>query len=102
MAIDEADCLIREQEAEERDATHHEQKKKKPKINRSVGSFIAPQPLTYALNKLENVKYVKLFYFTHKGFDDSLMEFIPNEIWDAEHVENKREVSTPAFSSFPS
>lgn len=230
LAIDEADRLIREQEAEERDATCRECEKKKAKINdfdtdRSVGSFIAPRPSTYALNKLENFKYVELFYFTREGcldaqnhqrteaddthglskvgdhvsfrsisavrasknvildvnltwnqmsyaknaflqhlekaewpakhinalahffirlesspyrtqacgekiiityqarvhrhwhdmlkqeegsafnialIDDSLMESISNEIWDAEHAENKREVSTPAFSSFPS
>ena len=76
LAEEEANNLIREQEAEERDTARREREKKRPKMNdfdtnKSVGSFIAPRPSTYALNKLENFEYVELFYFTREGCLDA-------------------------------
>jgi len=76
LAEEEANHLVREQEAEERDTAHREREKKRPKMSdfdadRSVGSFIAPRPSTYAFNKVENFEYVELFYFTHEGCLDA-------------------------------
>ena len=77
QAADEAEHLAREQELDELATAHHEHEKKKPKINNfninsSVGSYITPHPSTYAINKLENFDYVKLFYFTQEGCLDAL------------------------------
>ena len=65
----EAQRAQQEREAEE---MHKEVNKKKPKLNSIdqncyVGKFITARPATYALNKLSNLEYIKLDYFTPKG-----------------------------------
>ena len=65
----EAQRVQQEKEAEE---MRKEVDKKKPKLNSIdqnlyVGKFIAARPATYALNKLSNLEYVELDYFTPKG-----------------------------------
>jgi hypothetical protein len=61
-------------EEEERlaEAERKEQEKKKPKINdfdenRMADSLITPRPSPFALNKLKNLEYVELSYFTPEG-----------------------------------
>ncbi|KDQ53134.1 hypothetical protein JAAARDRAFT_137548 [Jaapia argillacea MUCL 33604] len=54
-----------------------EVEKKKPKLNdfddkRMVSDAIAPRPSPYAINKLQNFKYVELFYFTPQGCLDAV------------------------------
>lgn len=49
-----------------------EQERKKPKINvfdpqRSVDDWIAPRPSAFALNKIHNIEYIELDYFTPHG-----------------------------------
>ena len=65
----EAQHTQQEREAEE---MHKEADKKKPKLNlidqnHYVKKFIVMRPATYALNKLSNLEYIKLDYFTPKG-----------------------------------
>ena len=69
----EAQRVQQEREAKE---TRKEVDKKKPKLNSIdqnlyVGKFIAVRPATYALNKLSNLEYVKLDYFTPKGCQEA-------------------------------
>ncbi|KDQ58868.1 hypothetical protein JAAARDRAFT_192448 [Jaapia argillacea MUCL 33604] len=83
------DLLIMEERAEKEQAEQRklelewdtevkrwEAEKKKPKLNdfdkgKIVGDVITPHPSPYALNKLQNFKLVKLFYFTHEGCLDA-------------------------------
>ena len=65
----EAQNTQQEKEAEE---ARKEADKRKPKLNtidqsRYVGKWISARPSTYALNKLNNLEYVELDYFTTKG-----------------------------------
>ena len=65
----EAQHVQQEREAKE---MRKEVDKKKPKLNLIdqnlyVGKFIVARPATYALNKLSNLEYVELDYFTPKG-----------------------------------
>lgn len=60
---------VEEREAEEQ---RKEVEKKKPKLNpfdpnRRVGDWIAPRPSNYALNKIQQLEYVELDYFTARG-----------------------------------
>lgn len=60
------------QEAKEEEEQRREEEKKKPKIgtfdpNHGIGSFLAPCPSTFALNKLNALKYIELNYFSLKG-----------------------------------
>jgi hypothetical protein len=70
---EEAQQAQREKEAEE---MCKEADKKKPKLNafdpkRSVEKWIEPRPVSYALNKLNNLEYVELDYFTTRGCKDA-------------------------------
>ena len=65
------DQLQREAEEQRR-----ELEKKKPKINdfhedSEVAEWIEPRPPQYALNKINNLEYVELDYFTIKGCHDA-------------------------------
>jgi hypothetical protein len=67
-----------EREKEEED-TKREAERKKPRINdfdpdSVVPGHITPRPSGYALNKLKNLQYVELDYFTVKGCNDALLE----------------------------
>ena len=66
---EEAQQAQQEKEAEE---VRKEAEKKKPKLNpfdpkRHVEKWIEARPASYALNKLNNLEYVELDYFTTKG-----------------------------------
>jgi hypothetical protein len=66
---EEAQQAQHDKDAEE---LHKEAEKKKPKLNpfdptRHVEKWIEARPASYALNKLNNLEYVKLDYFTTKG-----------------------------------
>jgi hypothetical protein len=65
-------------EKEEED-TKREAERKKPKINdfdpdTIVPAYIAPRPSGYAINKLKNLQYVELDYFTIKGCNEAQHE----------------------------
>jgi hypothetical protein len=67
----EEDALRVQQEKEEEEL-HKEAKKKKPKLNSFdpkcfIDKWIEQRPSSYALNKLNNLEYVKLDYFMLKG-----------------------------------
>ncbi|PPR00595.1 hypothetical protein CVT24_005446 [Panaeolus cyanescens] len=60
-----------EKEAED-EAERKAAEKKKPKINsfdanKSISSYIEPRPSSFAINKLDNLGYVELDYFTDRG-----------------------------------
>ena len=72
----EAQCTQQEREAEE---MHKEADKKKPKLNlidqnHYVKKFITARLATYALNKLSNLEYVELDYFTPKGCREATVD----------------------------
>jgi hypothetical protein len=59
----------REREAEE---LHREAEKRKPKLNtfdrtRPVSEWIEPRPAQYTINKVNNLEYIELDYFTTRG-----------------------------------
>ncbi|KAI9437735.1 hypothetical protein H4582DRAFT_1815313, partial [Lactarius indigo] len=61
--------VLRDKETEEQ---RKEVEKKKPKLNpfdpnHSLGKYIEPRPAQYALNKINNLEYVELDYFTLRG-----------------------------------
>ncbi|KAH9019481.1 hypothetical protein EDB85DRAFT_1896623 [Lactarius pseudohatsudake] len=63
----------REKEAEDQ---RREAEKKKPKMNtfdprRCLRAWIEPRPAQYAINKINNLEWVKLDYFTLKGCRDA-------------------------------
>ena len=65
----EAQAAQQEKEEEE---LHKEANKKKPSLNpfdstHHVVKWIGARPVTYALNKLSNLEYVELDYFTPKS-----------------------------------
>lgn len=65
---EEEECRKAEREREA-DEQWKEQEKKKPKINpldpnSTIRSWIAPQPSAYALNKIQQIEYIELDYFT--------------------------------------
>ena len=67
-----------EREKEENDAKR-EAERKKPKINDFdpdlvVPGHITPRPSGYALNKIKNLQYVELDYFTIKGCHEAQLE----------------------------
>ncbi|KAH9027318.1 hypothetical protein EDB85DRAFT_1893012 [Lactarius pseudohatsudake] len=71
LAQEEADAQVtlRQKEA---DNQLREAEKKKPKLNdfdpdRVISDWIEPRPAPYAINKLNNLEYVELDYFTTKG-----------------------------------
>jgi hypothetical protein len=68
-AQEEEECLAKEVETENKCL---EAEKKKPKMNgfnatASVSDSIAPCPSQYAIQKLNNFKYVELWYFPQKA-----------------------------------
>jgi hypothetical protein len=68
----EAEDARRVQREEEAADLRREAEKKKPKLNafdpnRRVASWIEDRPCTYALNKIKNLQYVELDYFTRRG-----------------------------------
>ena len=72
----EAQNTQQEKEAEE---ARREADKRKPKLNtidqsRYVGKWISARLSTYALNKLNNLEYVKLDYFTTKGCREAMAD----------------------------
>ncbi|KAI9434225.1 hypothetical protein H4582DRAFT_2060406 [Lactarius indigo] len=61
--------VLQDKETEEQ---HKEVEKKKLRLNpfdpnRSLGKYIEPRPAQYALNKINNLEYVELDYFTLRG-----------------------------------
>ncbi|KAH9005821.1 hypothetical protein EDB86DRAFT_2824910 [Lactarius hatsudake] len=53
-----------------------EAEKKKPKLNpfdpnHTLGKYIEPRPVQYALNKINNLEYIELDYFTLRGCKDT-------------------------------
>src|SRR5258707_2718131 len=67
-----------EREKEEEDA-RREAERKKPKINNFdpdlvVPGHITPRPSSYALNKIKNLQYVELDYFTVNGCNEALLD----------------------------
>ncbi|KAH9011412.1 hypothetical protein EDB83DRAFT_2192879, partial [Lactarius deliciosus] len=65
-----------EKEAEEQ---RKEAEKKRPKMNsfdprRCLGDWIEPRPAQYAINKINNLEWVELDYFTLKGCRDAAAE----------------------------
>ncbi|TFK24776.1 hypothetical protein FA15DRAFT_740466 [Coprinopsis marcescibilis] len=61
-----------EEEEQNRGAEARAQEEKKPKLkpiapNRAVSTTPLPQPLQYAINKVESFKYIELYYFTLEG-----------------------------------
>ncbi|KAI9434806.1 hypothetical protein H4582DRAFT_1818388 [Lactarius indigo] len=83
MAQDEQDRLDQEAEAaqvaqqeKEAEELRREAEKKKPKMNtfdprRCLGDWIEPRPAQYAINKINNLEWVELDYFTLKGCRDA-------------------------------
>ena len=75
VARDEEDVQRALQEKDE-DDLRKEAEKKKPRlepydVERRVEKWIQPRPSSYALNKLNNLEYVELDYFTPKGCRDA-------------------------------
>ncbi|KAG2156563.1 uncharacterized protein EDB93DRAFT_1079506 [Suillus bovinus] len=73
-AQEEAERVIREEEAQKERA---EAEKKKPKMNgfeetSTVGDFLAPRPSQYAVQKLTNFEYIELWYFSPDGCKEAL------------------------------
>ena len=71
VAGKEVEAQRAQQEKDEGD-WHKEAEKKKPKLNpydleRRVEKHIQTQPASYTLNKIYNLEYIKLDYFTPKG-----------------------------------
>ncbi|KAG2098718.1 uncharacterized protein F5147DRAFT_582938 [Suillus discolor] len=73
-AQEEAERMQHETEAEKE---RLEAEKKKPKMNgfdeaSSVGDFLNPHPMQYAIQKLTNFEYIELWYFSPDGCKDAL------------------------------
>ncbi|KAF8802694.1 hypothetical protein BYT27DRAFT_7111840 [Phlegmacium glaucopus] len=65
-----------QQELPEREEERVETEKKRPKMKdfddaTSVGNYIAPRPAQYALRRIEDFKYVELWYLTPEGCTDA-------------------------------
>ncbi|KAH9024264.1 hypothetical protein EDB85DRAFT_1870190 [Lactarius pseudohatsudake] len=70
---EDAQQALRDKEAEQQ---CREVEKKKPKIGnfvkgQGVGNWIEPCPAQYALNKINNLEYIELDYFTIRGCRDA-------------------------------
>ncbi|KAN0141841.1 hypothetical protein V8E53_000303, partial [Lactarius tabidus] len=75
VAREREDALRAQQEVDAEDLCK-EAEKKKPKLNSwdpncQVEKWIEARPAAYALNKLNNLEYVELDYFTPKGCKDT-------------------------------
>ncbi len=69
----------RQEKAKEEEDAKREAERKKPKINdfdldMVVPGHITSRPSSYALNKIKNLQYVELDYFTVKGCNEALLE----------------------------
>ena len=70
--VQEEEDARRDQQQREAEEQRREVERKKPKIgefneDREVCEWIEPRPAQYALNKINNLEYVELDYFTIKG-----------------------------------
>ncbi|KAH9018588.1 hypothetical protein EDB85DRAFT_2075909 [Lactarius pseudohatsudake] len=70
---EDAQQALRDKEAEQQ---RREAEKKKPKIGsfvkgQGVANWIEPRPAQYALNKISNLEYIELDYFTIRGCRDA-------------------------------
>ncbi|KAH9031139.1 hypothetical protein EDB85DRAFT_2074158 [Lactarius pseudohatsudake] len=70
---EDAQQALRDKEAEQQ---RREVEKKKPKIGsfvkgQGIANWIEPRPAQYALNKISNLEYIKLDYFTIRGCRDA-------------------------------
>jgi len=68
-----------QEKAKEEEEARREAERKKPKINDFdldlvMPGHITPRPSSYALNKIKNLQYVELDYFTIKGCNEALLE----------------------------
>ncbi|KAH9073424.1 hypothetical protein EDB83DRAFT_2219509 [Lactarius deliciosus] len=85
-AQDEQDRVAQEAEAaqhaqreKELEEQRKEAEKKKPKMNtfdprHCLGDWIEPRPAQYAINKINNLEWVELDYFTLKGCRDAIAD----------------------------
>ncbi|KAH9040331.1 hypothetical protein EDB83DRAFT_2194205, partial [Lactarius deliciosus] len=75
LAQEEADAQSAQRQKETEDQLR-EAERKKPKFNdfdpdRVIGDWIEARPAPYAINKLNNLEYVELDYFTAKGCNEA-------------------------------
>jgi hypothetical protein len=75
----EQERLKHQEQEKEEGRAKREAERKKPKINAFdpdaiVPGYIPPRPSNYALNKIKNLKYVELDYFTIKGCTGAQVE----------------------------
>jgi hypothetical protein len=75
----ELEMQRRQEQEKEEDNTRHEVERKKPKINGFDPNLVVPAHITprtsgYALNKIKNLQYVELDYFTIKGCHEAQLE----------------------------
>jgi hypothetical protein len=75
----ELETQRRQEREKEEDDARREAERKKPKINgfdpdSVVPAHITPRPSGYALNKIKNLQYVELDYFTIKGCHEAQLE----------------------------
>ncbi|KAH9033900.1 hypothetical protein EDB85DRAFT_2073728 [Lactarius pseudohatsudake] len=75
LAQEEADAQLAQRQKEAEDQ-FREAEKKKPKLNdfdpdRTISDWIEARPAPYAINRLNNLKYVELDYFTTKGCNEA-------------------------------
>ncbi|KAH8997876.1 hypothetical protein EDB86DRAFT_2803261 [Lactarius hatsudake] len=75
LAQEEADAQLAQRQKEAEDQ-FREAERKKPKLNnfdpnRVIGDWIEVRPAPYAINKLNNLEYVELDYFTTKGCNEA-------------------------------
>ncbi|KAH9033532.1 hypothetical protein EDB85DRAFT_2073772 [Lactarius pseudohatsudake] len=75
LAQEEADAQLAQRQKEAEDQ-FREAEKKKPKLNdfdpdRTISDWIEARPAPYAVNRLNNLEYVELDYFTTKGCNEA-------------------------------
>ena len=75
----ELEAQKRQEREKEEETVKREAERKKPKINDFdpdliVPGHITPRPSSYALNKIKNLQYVELDYFTAKGCNEAQLE----------------------------
>ncbi|KAF8267697.1 hypothetical protein EI94DRAFT_1700809 [Lactarius quietus] len=78
VALEEEDAL-RAQHEREAEELRREAEKKRPKLtifdrSHAGPGWIEPRPAQYALNKLNNLEYVELDYFTIKGCREAVAD----------------------------
>ncbi|KAH8993351.1 hypothetical protein EDB83DRAFT_2239078 [Lactarius deliciosus] len=75
LAQEEADAQLAQRKKEVEDQ-FREAERKKPKLNdfdpdQGIGDWIEARPAPYTINKLNNLEYVELDYFTTKGCNEA-------------------------------